>query len=49
VYLTKDYKLALEVFESISQILGDKPYEHLKINEVNELYLFKAKILEDNN
>ena len=28
-------------------IIADKPHEHLKINEVNELYLFKARILED--
>ena len=46
-YLTKDYDLALQVFESIELIIADKPHEHLKMNEVNELYLFKAKILED--
>lgn len=46
VYLIKDYDLALEIFDSISAILGDKPLEHLKSSELNELFLFKALILE---
>jgi len=45
-YLIKDYKLCVEIWESIDQILGTNPYEKLKKHEANELYLFMAKVYE---
>jgi len=48
-YLKKDYKTSLEVFDSIEEQIAaienesKKPKQH----EKNEIYIFKAKILED--
>lgn len=49
VYLTGDYKTALEVFDTIEQTINaiENADKKPKPQEKNEIYLFKAKILED--
>lgn len=46
VFMTKDYKVCCEIWDSIMQILGDDPLSHLKLHELNELFLFRVKIFE---
>lgn len=46
VYLTKDYKLCMTIFETITALLGANPLESLKGNELNELYIFRTTLLE---
>jgi len=49
VYLTGDYKTALEVFGTIEETINgiENAEKKPKPQEKNEIYLFKAKILED--
>lgn len=49
VYLTGNYKTALEVFDTIETTINGIENEDKKPkpHEKNEIYLFKAKILED--
>lgn len=49
IYLTGDYKTALEVFDTIEQTINgiENAEKKPKPQERNEIYLFKAKILED--
>ena len=49
VYLTKDYKLCNTIFESITEILGTNPLETLKGNEINELFIFRTNLIEQND
>jgi hypothetical protein len=46
VFMTKDYKVCCEIWDSIMQILGDDPLSQLKLHELNELFLFRVKIFE---
>jgi len=45
-FLAKDYNLSLTIWDSIVEILGDDPLQKAKLNELNELYLFRVKIFE---
>jgi len=49
IYLTGDYKTALEVFDTVEQTINgiENAEKKPKPHEKNEIYLFKAKILED--
>ena len=49
VYLTGDYKTALDLFDTIEQTINaiENADKKPKPQEKNEIWLFKAKILED--
>ena len=48
VFLAGNHDTALEVFDSLEQVINqnDENKDQLKPAEMNELYLFKAHILE---
>jgi len=43
-YLAKNFELCLEVWDSIMTMLGDDPLKQMKLNELNELFLFRTEI-----
>lgn len=46
-YLQGNYTTALEVFDSIEQLISDdEKKKDLKPSELNEIYLFKVQVLE---
>lgn len=47
LYLTKNYELCLEVFESIVSQCENSKEVQLKRHEMSDVYLFKATVLEE--
>jgi len=43
-YFAKDWDTSLEIWDSIVEILGDDPRSMCKVNELNEIFLFRVKI-----
>lgn len=46
-FLTKNYTLCCEIWDSILAIYGEKPLETEKIQDLNETFLLRAKIYEN--
>jgi predicted Zn-dependent protease len=47
LYLTNNYQTCLEVFDSIQTQVESSKELQLKPHELSEVYLFKAKVLEE--
>lgn len=46
-HLTKDFALCSEIWSSLAKIISEDPKQTAKLNEMTEIYLYRARQLEE--